>query len=61
LCVGTHKYDVVTYELFMSSFDRMPISAIVSTPSDKFFCVHGGLSPDITTVRSEADISDATA
>jgi len=53
----THKYDTATYELFMASFDRMPIAAIVSTPSDKFFCVHGGLSPDITTLNEVAALN----
>eukprot|EP00002_Diphylleia_rotans_P006703 TRINITY_DN1607_c0_g1_i2.p1 TRINITY_DN1607_c0_g1~~TRINITY_DN1607_c0_g1_i2.p1 ORF type:complete len:215 (+),score=43.37 TRINITY_DN1607_c0_g1_i2:99-743(+) len=42
-----HKYDLDIYEDFMSSFDCLPLAAIMN---GQFFCVHGGISPDIRTV-----------
>lgn len=46
-----YKYDEAMYDLIMNSFDHLPISAIVNK---SFFCVHGGLSPDITNLEEIA-------
>jgi diadenosine tetraphosphatase ApaH/serine/threonine PP2A family protein phosphatase len=37
----------------MDSFDALPLAAIVMNSFEKpqFFCVHGGLGPDITSVN----------
>eukprot|EP01103_Thecamoeba_quadrilineata_P015930 TRINITY_DN5179_c0_g2_i1.p1 TRINITY_DN5179_c0_g2~~TRINITY_DN5179_c0_g2_i1.p1 ORF type:complete len:636 (-),score=115.62 TRINITY_DN5179_c0_g2_i1:130-1980(-) len=45
------KYNVQIYERFMQCFDTLPVAAVVSTESaGRFFCVHGGLSPDLNTL-----------
>eukprot|EP01017_Pseudomicrothorax_dubius_P025657 TRINITY_DN2794_c0_g2_i5.p1 TRINITY_DN2794_c0_g2~~TRINITY_DN2794_c0_g2_i5.p1 ORF type:complete len:215 (-),score=21.28 TRINITY_DN2794_c0_g2_i5:30-674(-) len=41
------KYDQEVYDLFMESFDYLPVSCIVN---GKFLAVHGGLSPELKTV-----------
>lgn len=37
----------------MDSFDTLPLAALILNSQEKaqFLCVHGGLSPDIETVR----------
>ncbi len=42
-----HKYDISVYHAIMLLFDNLPVAALVG---EKFFCVHGGLSPDVTYV-----------
>ncbi len=43
-----HKYDQEIYDLFMDSFDQMPLCCVVN---GKFLAVHGGLSPELRTVE----------
>ena len=47
------KYDgdESIYDMFMESFDSMPIAAVVN---GDYLCMHGGLSPEIVT---EGDIN----
>jgi serine/threonine-protein phosphatase 2B catalytic subunit len=47
------KYNEELYDLLMVCFDALPLAAMVS---QKYFCVHGGLSPDITYVSDVACI-----
>lgn len=47
-----HKYDEQTYELFMETFDSLPIACLVN---DKFLALHGGISPELKTL---ADIKN---
>jgi len=49
----SHKYDSEFYELCVDSFDALPLVAIMN---GQFFCVHGGLSPQITTLDDVRNI-----
>lgn len=43
-----YKYDQEIYEKFMESFDLFPLAAIIN---GKFLAVHGGISPDLKSVK----------
>lgn len=42
-----HKFDEDIYDLFMETFDALPLACIVN---EKFIAVHGGISPELKTV-----------
>ncbi|KAF9261140.1 Metallo-dependent phosphatase [Marasmius fiardii PR-910] len=49
-----HKYSSRVYEECINSFCALPVAAVVD---NKFFCVHGGLSPELRTLDDLAKLS----
>mmetsp|Transcript_13514 Transcript_13514/g.25412 ORF Transcript_13514/g.25412 Transcript_13514/m.25412 type:complete len:490 (-) Transcript_13514:1478-2947(-) len=49
-----NKYDEMTYAVIMDSFDCIPIAALINK---KFIALHGGLSPELQTIRDLQSIS----
>jgi len=43
-----YKYDQEIYDLFMDSFDNLPLSCIIN---GKFIALHGGISPELKTIE----------
>ncbi|EKM77729.1 hypothetical protein AGABI1DRAFT_76707 [Agaricus bisporus var. burnettii JB137-S8] len=48
-----HKYSSTVYEACIASFNCLPVSALVDR---KFLCVHGGISPDLHTLKDIEDM-----
>ena len=46
--VGQKKYSEALYNASVLAFQAMPLAAIVNK---QFFCVHGGLSPELQTIE----------
>ncbi|CAL1192207.1 unnamed protein product [Candida parapsilosis] len=44
-----HKYSAQLYEECITSFNALPLAAIMN---EQFFCVHGGISPQLTDLDS---------
>ncbi|KAF4566089.1 hypothetical protein EYR40_002095 [Pleurotus pulmonarius] len=42
-----HKYSPEVYEACIASFNALPLAALVD---GRFFCVHGGISPELVTL-----------
>lgn len=45
------KYNEELWDEFMLLFDALPLAALVTTEYGTFYCVHGGLSPDILHIE----------
>ena len=45
------------WKLFTEMFNWMPVAALID---DKIFCVHGGLSPDLTSLDQLTKLSRPT-
>lgn len=51
------RYSVKLWRIFADTFNWMPVAAVVQ---DKIFCMHGGLSPDLTNLAQILDIERPT-
>ncbi|KAF8436362.1 Metallo-dependent phosphatase-like protein [Boletus edulis BED1] len=43
-----HKYSQAVYDACLDSFNALPLAALVDA---RFFCVHGGISPELITLE----------
>ena len=43
-----NRYDIEIYELFLELFDALPLAAEIS---NKYFAVHGGISPELVNIE----------
>lgn len=48
-----YKYDVGIYNAFMEAFDTLPLCATIN---NKYFAVHGGISPDLRRLEDLASV-----
>jgi len=53
-----HKYSERVYEAFLESFCALPLVAIVD---ERFFCVNGGISPELHTIDDARKVSYLTS
>lgn len=51
---GKRRYNLKIWKLFCEMFNWMPVAALID---DKIFCVHGGLSPELTSFEQIHKIS----
>lgn len=47
------RYNIKLFKAFTDVFNTMPVCCVIS---EKIICMHGGLSPDLTSVASVMDI-----
>ena len=45
ILLGKRRYNIKMWKLFTDCFNCLPVCAIID---DKIFCMHGGLSPDLS-------------
>ncbi|ELP88307.1 serine/threonine protein phosphatase 2B catalytic subunit, putative [Entamoeba invadens IP1] len=45
------KYDFEIYNLFISTFECLPLAATITRGIGEFFCCHGGISPDLNKIE----------
>jgi len=45
---GKRRYNIKLWKTFTDCFNCLPVAAIVD---DKIFCMHGGLSPELTNME----------
>ncbi len=51
------KYSLALYDKIMACFEALPLAAlVVNKMGERFFCVHGGISPYISSCEDVLEI-----
>ena len=50
------KYSLEIYNLFMETFDCLPLAAVIQSEIGNFFCSHGGISPNLSNINEINEI-----
>ena len=45
--LGRRRYSIKIYKIFSDCFNFLPVAALID---DRILCMHGGLSPELTSV-----------
>jgi serine/threonine-protein phosphatase PP1 catalytic subunit len=54
---GKRKYSLKIWKYFTDVFNCLPLSALIE---DKIFCMHGGISPELTRINKIMKVSRPT-
>lgn len=46
--LGRRRYSIKLWKAFTECFNCMPVAALID---DKILCMHGGLSPELTSIE----------
>ncbi len=46
--IGKRRYNIKLWKLFTDCFNCLPVASIID---EKIFCMHGGLSPELTNME----------
>ena len=55
ITAGLRKYNEELYDTCIRSFQALPVTALID---NKFFCVHGGISPDLAYLSDLTHVRD---
>ena len=54
---GKRKFSLRLWKTFTDTFNAMPIAALIE---EKIFCMHGGISPELTKLSKIMNINRPT-
>ena len=46
-CLGKRRYSIKLWRTFTDCFNCLPVAAVID---DKILCMHGGLSPELSSL-----------
>ena len=57
LKIGKRRYNIKLWKIFIDCFNCLPVAALID---DRILCMHGGLSPELTSIEQIKKIEKPT-